>query len=479
MNWTSECQIFGQFIAFSVRLLYFYKYDRCTYLVVDDHKNILTALDMLLSREFTSIKCLSKPGMILSELRRAQYSAVLLDMNYTAGQNTGNEGLFWLRELAKSDPGLSVVMITGFGDIELAVTALKEGATDFVLKPWDNQKLLATMLAAVKLTHSRREVSSLSRETESLKAGLIRKPISIIGRSPAMTDLMKMVRKVAATDANVLITGENGTGKELVAQEIHLQSERSSKIMVPVDLGAVPDTLFESELFGHVKGAFTDAQVDRCGKVEAAHGGTLFFDEIGNLSLPLQSKLLSVLQNRSITRLGSSEQVPVDIRLICATNMNLNTMVEEGSFRMDLLYRINTIQLELPPLRDREGDVLLLATWFLQLFSQRYRKPGLRLDAGAQHVLNNWRWPGNVRELQHSIERAVILSEGKNITATDFQFNPASVSPAALLEGSLDEVEARLISYAIEKQKGNMSAVASRLGISRQTLYNKMKRYGL
>ncbi len=448
-------------------------------LVVDDHKNILTALDMLLSREFTGVKCLNKPGMILSELRRVKYSAVLLDMNYSAGQNTGNEGLFWLRELVKFDPDLSVVMITGFGDIELAVTALKDGAIDFVLKPWDNQKLMATMRTAVKLTLSRREVGSLSRETESLKAGLTGKPVKIIGRSAALTKLMKMVRKVAATDANVLITGENGTGKELVAQEIHLQSERASKIMVPVDLGAVPDTLFESELFGHVKGAFTDAGTDRCGKVEAAHGGSLFFDEIGNLSLPLQAKLLAVLQNRSITRLGSSEQIPVDIRLICATNMDLAAMVEEGTFRMDLLYRINTIQLELPPLRERDGDVLLLASWFLQLFSQRYRKPGLKLQADAESALMRWSWPGNVRELQHSIERAVILAEGKNLTAADFQFNSASVPQATSLEGSLDEVEARLISYAVEKQKGNLSAVANRLGISRQTLYNKMKKYGL
>jgi len=448
-------------------------------LVVDDHRNILTAMDLLLSREFTAVKCLSKPGMILSELRKEKYSAVLLDMNYTAGQKTGNEGLFWLRELVKFDPGLSVVMITGFGDIELAVTALKEGAIDFVLKPWDNQKLLATMIAAVKLTHSRREVDSLKRETESLKAGLGGRPVNIIGQSKAMRDLLKMVRKVAGTDVNVLITGENGTGKQLVAEEIHGQSERASKILVPVDLGAVPDSLFESELFGHVKGAFTDAHSDRCGKIEAAHGGTLFLDEIGNLSLPLQSKLLSVLQNRSITRLGKSEAIPVDIRLVCATNMDLETMVKEGSFRMDLLYRINTIQVALPPLREREGDILLLASWFLQLFSQRYRKPELKLDGSAETVLKNWRWPGNVRELQHSIERAVILTEGKNITAGDFQFNPSTVSPATSFEGSMEEVESCLINYAIQKQNGNLSAVATRLGISRQTLYNKMKKYGL
>lgn len=448
-------------------------------LVVDDHKNIRTALDLLLAPEFKTVKCLSKPGLILSELRTESYSAVLLDMNYTAGQNTGNEGLFWLRELVKFDPKLSVVMITGFGDINLAVTALKEGATDFVLKPWDNQKLLATLKAAVKLTNSRREVTLLSRETESLKAGLIKKPIRMIGRSKLMMELMKTLSKVAGSGANILITGENGTGKELVAREIHRQSDRSLKIMVPVDLGAVPDTLFESELFGHVKGAFTDARSDRCGKVEAANGGTLFFDEIGNLSPTLQSKLLSVLENRSIIRLGSNETIPIDIRLICATNMDLDKMVQEGSFRMDLLYRINTIELKLPPLRDREGDVLLLAAWFLQIFSQRYRKAGLSLDDSAEESLKKWRWPGNVRELQHSIERAVILAEEQIISADDFQFNPTGLSQAEVLEGSLDEVESRLISYSVKKHDGNLSAVANRLGISRQTLYNKMKKYGL
>ncbi|MCK4992025.1 MAG: sigma-54-dependent Fis family transcriptional regulator, partial [Bacteroidales bacterium] len=334
-------------------------------LVVDDNKNVLTALDLLLSREFSEVKCISKPGQILSELRAGSYSAVLLDMNYTAGQNTGNEGLFWLRELMKLDSELSVVMITAFGDIELAVTALKEGAVDFVLKPWDNQKLLATMLTAVRLTHSRRKVKSLQKDKASLKAELKGKPKRMIGRSVAMRRVMEMVEKVAATPANVLITGENGTGKELIARELHERSDRSAEIMVSVDLGAVPDTLFESELFGHVKGAFTDAHTDRIGKIETAHRGTLFFDEIGNLSLPLQAKLLSVLQNRTITRLGTTEIVPVDIRLVCATNMNLEAMMEEGAFRMDLLYRINTIRVELPPLREREEDVLLLAAYFL------------------------------------------------------------------------------------------------------------------
>lgn len=448
-------------------------------LVVDDNRNVLTALDLLLSREFTGVKCISKPGQILSELQAGSYSAVLLDMNYVAGQNTGNEGLFWLRELMKTDPDLSVVMITAFGDIELAVTALKEGAVDFVLKPWDNQKLLATMLTAVRLTHSRRKVKSLQKDKASLKAELKGKPKRMIGRSAAMRQVYEMVEKVASTTANVLITGENGTGKELIAREIHERSDRSAEIMVSVDLGAVPDTLFESELFGHVKGAFTDAQNDRIGKIETAHRGTLFFDEIGNLSLTLQAKLLSVLQNRTITRLGSTEIVPVDIRLLCATNMNLEAMVEEGTFRMDLLYRINTIRVELPPLRERDEDVLLLAAYFLHNFSMRYNKPGLKMDGKAEAALKKWSWPGNVRELQHSMERAVILAEGKIIGEDSFQFSMAASTSTGSFDGSMDEVEARLIRYSIKKYGGNMSAVASQLRISRQTLYNKIKKYGL
>ena len=448
-------------------------------LVVDDNRNVLTALDLLLSREFTEVKCINKPGQILSELQAGSYSAVLLDMNYTAGQNTGNEGLFWLRELMKLDPDLSVVMITAFGDIELAVTALKEGAVDFVLKPWDNQKLLATMRTAVSLNDSRRKVKSLQKDKALLTAELKGKAARLIGRSAAMRKVMGMVEKIAATPANVLITGENGTGKELIAREIHERSDRSAEIMVSVDLGAVPDTLFESELFGHVKGAFTDAQSDRCGKIETAHRGTLFFDEIGNLSLPLQSKLLGVLQNRTITRLGSTAVIPVDIRLICATNMNLEAMVKEGSFRMDLLYRINTIGVELPPLRERGDDILLLAAWFLHEFSMRYNKPGLKMDGTAKAALKKWSWPGNVRELRHSMERAVILADNKAIGSESFQFTTAASTTTASFDGSLDEVEARLIEYALRKNSGNMSAVALQLGISRQTLYNKMKKYGL
>lgn len=448
-------------------------------LVVDDNRNVLTALDLLLSREFSGVTCITRPGQILSELRNGSYSAVLLDMNYTTGQNTGNEGLYWLRELRKRDQDLSVVMITAFGDIELAVTALKDGAVDFVLKPWDNQKLLATMHTAVRLSDSRRQVKSLQKEKASLTAELKGRPVQMIGRSNAMRKVMEMVEKVAATPANILITGENGTGKELIAREIHERSGRAAEIMVTVDLGAVPDTLFESELFGHVKGAFTDAHSDRSGKIETAQRGTLFFDEIGNLSLPLQAKLLNVLQNRTITRLGSTEVIPVDIRLICATNMNMDEMVKDGSFRMDLLYRINTIGVELPPLRDRGDDILLLAAWFLHEFSNRYNKHGLKMDGTAKEVLKKWSWPGNVRELRHCMERAVILAENMVISSDSFQFTTAASSSAPSFDGSLDEVEARLIDYTLKKNSGNLSAVALQLGVSRQTLYNKIKKYGL
>jgi transcriptional regulator with PAS, ATPase and Fis domain len=338
---------------------------------------------------------------------------------------------------------------------------------------------MATMKTAVRLADSRRKIQSLQKDNDSLKAELKGKFPRLIGRSAPMQEVRAMLGKVAATPANILITGENGTGKELAAREIHERSDRSSEIMVTVDLGAVPDTLFESELFGHVKGAFTDAKNERIGKIESAHRGTLFFDEIGNLSLPLQSKLLSVLQNRTITRLGDSKEIAVDIRLLCATNMNLEAMVEDGSFRMDLLYRINTIRVELPPLRERGEDVLLLAEWFLHTFSNRYRKPGLRLDVSAESALRKWSWPGNVRELQHSIERAVILAEGKILSADSFQFTAAASLSTPSFDGSLHEVESRLITYALKKNQGNMSAVAGQLGISRQTLYNKIKKYGL
>lgn len=453
--------------------------NRSGILIADDNKNVLTALDLLLSREFSNVKCISNPNLILSEVKENRYDAVLLDMNFKTGQRSGNEGLFWLKEILSVDPDISVVMITAFGDIELAVNALKNGAVDFVLKPWDNQKLIATMLTASRLTTSRREVNNLKKEKESLKTGLKSPDMQIIGKSPPMEEVFRMVKKVAVTPAEVLITGENGTGKELIAKEIHRFSKRADKIFVAVDMGSIPGSLFESELFGHKKGAFTDAHSDRCGKIEAAHGGTLFLDEIGNLSLDLQAKLLGVLQNRTITRLGDNKPVELDTRLICATNKNLLEMVEKGEFRMDLLYRINTIQIEIPPLRKRANDILLLADFYLKKFTARYDKHAMKLGKSAEKVLKSWHWPGNVRELQHCIERAVILADTNELEASDLNLSRREDQSFTSFEGSLEDVESRLIAWSIREHGGNLSAVASRLGISRQTLYNKISKYGL
>lgn len=448
-------------------------------LIADDNRNVLTALELLLSREFKSVKCISNPNQIISEIKEKRYDSLLLDMNFKAGQHSGNEGLYWLKEILSVDPDISVVMITAFGDIELAVKALKNGAVDFVLKPWDNQKLIATMLTATHLAISRREVHNLKNEKESLKSGLKSPDAKVIGKSPAMEKVFQMVKKVAVTSAEVLITGENGTGKELIAKEIHRLSSRSDEIFVAVDMGSIPASLFESELFGHKKGAFTDAHSDRCGKIQAAHGGTLFLDEIGNLSPELQAKLLGVLQNHTITRLGDNKPVDVDIRLICATNKDLHTMVEKGEFRMDLLYRINTIQIEAPPLRERGNDVLLLAEFYLKKFIRRYNKPAMKIGKTAEKALKDWSWPGNVRELQHCIERAVILGDGNILEASVLNLSRRDDPSFASFEGSLEDVESRLIAWSIREHGGNLSAVASRLGISRQTLYNKISKYGI
>jgi DNA-binding NtrC family response regulator len=371
-------------------------------------------------------------------------------------------------------------MITAYGDVELAVKALREGAIDFVLKPWDNKKLLATISAAWKLRTSRKEALLLKNDNQFLKKEIKRSEEKIVlGASPTMINVMNIVRKVASTDANVLITGENGTGKELVAREIHNLSKRSTELMVNVDMGSITETLFESEMFGHVKGAFTDAKEDRPGKFEIAQKGTLFLDEIGNLSLQSQAKLLSALQNRYIVRIGSNRQIPVDIRLICATNSVLPSRVNEGLFREDLLYRINTIQIEVPPLRDRVDDIPVLAFHFLRVYSEKYNKPGKKFSTQALEKLSNYQWPGNIREMQHSIEKAVILSDSSVLGPNDFSFSNSSKSTADNDNTTLEEMEKRLISEAVKKYDNNLSIVASKLGITRQTLYNKLKKYDL
>ena len=447
-------------------------------LIVDDNKNILSALEIFLTPEFQTVTTLSDPNRIPTELRKKDYNLVILDMNFNAGINTGNEGIYWLGRIKESNPEISVVMITAFGDIELTVKALKMGATDFFLKPWDNNKLLATLKSALQLNLSKKEVSQLKEKEKGLKTEINREQKFIVGSSPQLMQMLNMVRKVAKTDANILITGENGTGKELIAHEIHRLSERSQEVLVSVDMGAITETLFESELFGHVKGAFTDARENRPGKFEVADKGSLFLDEIGNLSFHLQAKLLAAIQNRQISRIGSNQTIPIDIRLICATNKNLESMVHEGLFREDLLYRINTIQIEVPPLRERGNDVLVLTDFFLNKYSSKYNKPSLKINQQAQDKLLKYPWPGNIRELQHTIEKAVILSEGNVLKADDFFMKQVISGRTNETELTLEEMEKRMINLAIEKNNGNLSAAADQLGITRQTLYNKIKKSG-
>ncbi|MFA6127693.1 MAG: sigma-54 dependent transcriptional regulator [Bacteroidales bacterium] len=448
-------------------------------LIIDDNHNILSALELLLKGRCKKVKGISSPKLLISELKRENFDVMLLDMNFSAGINTGNEGLYWLQRVLEIEPGVSIIMITAFGDVELAVKAVRLGATDFVLKPWDNDKMLATIESAWRLSQSRKEVKKLKLKEKQLIAEINRPGQRLIGSSPAWNGVIDYVAKVASTNANVLLTGENGTGKELIAREIHRLSSRSEKVMVSVDMGSITETLFESEFFGHKKGAFTDAQSDRTGKIETANEGTLFLDEIGNLHLPMQSKLLTVLQNRTITRVGENHPVAVDVRLICATNCNLLQMVSNGTFREDLLYRINTIHIELPPLRNRKSDIPDLAWFFLKKYSSNYNKPELVFSDEVMQKLEAYAWPGNVRELQHAVERAVILSDSPVLKPSDFTFRSGEVVSTGGYEGTLEEMERKLIAEAISKQGGNLTAVANHLGITRQTLYNKIKRYGL
>lgn len=441
-----------------------------TIIIVDDNKGVLTAVQLLLKNHFSKTITLSSPVSLSSVLREENPEVVLLDMNFTSGINNGNEGLFWLHEIKRQYPNLPVVLFTAYADIDLAVRGIKEGATDFIVKPWDNQKLVETLLNAASQAKEGKK-KNRKKENPSIAA-------MYWGESSAMQQLRMLVEKVATTNANILITGENGTGKEMLAREIHALSSRYKETMVSVDMGAITESLFESELFGHVKGSFTDAHADRTGKFEAANHSSLFLDEIGNLPYHLQAKLLTAIQQRSIVRVGSNEPVPVDIRLICATNRNLQGMVDKGEFREDLLYRINTIHVEIPPLRNRREDIVPLAERFITRFCKQYDKAPISLTASACERLTAHSWYGNIRELEHAIEKAVIICDGNSIPAEMFQL--VQKTEIQQIEAStLEEMEKAMIRKALDKCGGNLSAVASQLGITRQTLYNKMKKFGL
>lgn len=436
-----------------------------TLIVVDDNKAILEAVETLARKTFAKVVTLSKPDGLPDTLRAERPAVLLLDMNFRAEINTGNEGLFWLRQALKASPQTSVVLFTAYADVQLAVNGMKEGAVDFVTKPFDNDSLLQTLIKAAK----KNDYPKASAPTSQM----------IWGTSPAMLRLQETVEKIAATDANVLITGENGTGKELLAKEIHRLSRRSQAPIVTVDMGAVVETLFESELFGHAKGAFTDARTDRPGKFEAASKGSLFLDEIGNLPYHLQAKLLSVLQQRRITRVGSNTPIPIDIRLICATNRDLPSMVNNGEFRQDLYYRINTIKLELPALRERRDDIPAFARHFLDKYAAVYGKQPFNLLPDACMALMNQPWPGNIRELEHVVEKAVIMADKNELGAADFDLSAPAQAQASADAHTLEDMERSMIAQAIANCGGNISMAAKQLGVTRQTMYNKMKKYGL
>ncbi|OKL38856.1 sigma-54-dependent transcriptional regulator [Pontibacter flavimaris] len=455
----------------------------CKVLVVDDEEDILLAGKLLLKQYFEVVVTTSDPYRIPTLLQENAIDVVLLDMNYSTGATSSREGFHWLKQILQLSPNTTVILMTAYGDIELAVRALKEGATDFVLKPWQNEKLMAILKSACqnKASAGKRSAEVAERENTAYHYD------GFIGVSPAMQRVYQTIDKVAATDANVLILGENGTGKEVAARALHQKSKRAKNVFEPVDLGAISTTLFESELFGHAKGAYTDAKEERAGRLEAASGGTLFLDEIGNLTLALQAKLLTVLQSRQVIRLGTNKPRPIDIRLVCATNMPLYEMVREGSFRQDLLYRINTVEIHLPPLRERREDIKLLAEHFLQVYRQKYDRPNLHLNAETLRRLNSYHWPGNIRELDHAMERAIILCDGNELHPDDFYFAPGEngqqqrFSPESIdgNEYTLEALEKMMVQKALVKHAGNITHAAKELGITRTALYRRIEKHGL
>ena len=447
--------------------------------MIDDDEDVLLAAKMLLKKQSHHVIIEKNPKKIPFLLNNDSYDVILLDMNFSKDITSGKEGFFWLDEIIKHDPTSVVILITAFGDVEMAVRALKQGATDFILKPWQNEKLIATIATAIKLKQSYNEVDKLKKAKEMLEEQISKPFAEIIGKSQAIQEVFNLTDKVAKTEANVLILGENGTGKELIARAIHQRSLRKDNSFVSVDMGAITETLFESELFGHKKGSFTDAREDRPGRFELANRGTLFLDEIGNLSLSLQGKLLSVLQSRQVTRVGSNHAQPIDIRLICATNMPLHKMVQEGTFRQDLLYRINTVEVRVPPLCERVEDIPLLAQHYLSYYAKKYHKLVKLITPEAMDRLKRYAWPGNIRELQHAIERAVIMTDSDTLQESDFLLSRSITAGATNNTLNLDEVERTAIAKALQMHNGNISKAADELGLTRASLYRRMEKYGL
>jgi len=450
-------------------------------LVVDDNEDLLLAARLFLKQHFAVFHTEQDPAKIPVLLQNENYDVILLDMNFTLDATSGVEGFLWLEKILQIDPSAVVILITAYGDVEIAVKAVKAGATDFVLKPWQNEKLLATILSALNLRYSRLEVDKLRSRQKQLSDDIDQKYHNMIGVSSAIRKVFATIDKVAATEADILILGENGTGKELVARALHRQSPRAGEVFINVDMGAIAETLFESELFGHMKGAFTDAGENRPGRFELASGGTLFLDEIGNLALAMQAKLLSVLETRKVTRLGSNAPRDIDIRLICATNMPIYDMVARNDFRQDLLYRINTVEIQLPLLRERQEDIALLVDHFLGIFSKKYQKRITGVSAPALKKLERYRWPGNIRELIHTLERSVILADSQMLQPADFLFpeTEKDVDGVVFENYNLEDVEKTVIRKALKKHEGNVSHAARDLGLTRTSLYRRMEKYGL
>ncbi|MCW3113813.1 MAG: sigma-54-dependent Fis family transcriptional regulator [Segetibacter sp.] len=443
-------------------------------LIIDDDPDVLTAVRLMLKTQVKEVLTEKNPENLRAILAKQSFDLIMLDMNFTSSINTGNEGLFWLKKVKEFKSDAEVIMITAYGDIDLAIRCLKEGAADFVVKPWHNEKLIATIKEA--LNKKSKGKSNVTADDD----GIINK--ELLGESLVMQDIFYKIQKIAPTDANILILGENGTGKDLIAKAIHQQSLRANKPYVKVDVGALTDSLFESELFGHKKGAFTDAREDRAGRFEAANGGTLFLDEIANISLHQQAKLLSVLQNRQVARLGDNRAVPIDIRLVCATNVPLQELANESRFRKDLIYRINTVEIIVPPLRKRGNDIILLADYFSKFYCAKYLKPNVQLDQSAIDKMLHYNYPGNVRELQYTIERAVIMAEDELLSANDIIFSPIESNRPSDDEPdelNLSSVEKNTILRVIEKHNGNISKAAKELGLTRTALYRRLSKYDI